>query len=42
MPLVEYFVRRYAAKYGKKIETVPDGMITQIKAYPWPGNVRGL
>jgi formate hydrogenlyase transcriptional activator len=42
VPLVDYFVGRYAAKYGKKIETVPDGMITQIKAYLWPGNVREL
>jgi len=42
VPLVEYFVGRYAAKYGKKIETLPDGMVTRIKAYPWPGNVREL
>jgi PAS domain S-box len=42
MPLVEYFVRRYSAKYSKKIETVPEAMIMKLKVYPWPGNVREL
>lgn len=41
-PLQHEEVLTRVAKYGKKIETVPDAMVTQIKAYPWPGNVREL
>ncbi len=40
--LVEYFVQKYAARYGKRIETVPERMLAALQAYDWPGNVREL
>jgi PAS domain S-box-containing protein len=40
--LVEYFARRYAARYGKRIERVPARTLSVLKAYDWPGNVREL
>ena len=40
--LVHYFVARYAAKIGKRIERVPDATMQRLLAYPWPGNVREL
>ncbi len=40
--LVEHFVKRYATKYGKHIDTVPERMVTALQAYDWPGNVREL
>ena len=40
--LVHYFVRRYAAKIGRKITRVPKETMDRLAAYPWPGNVREL
>lgn len=40
--LVEHFVRRYASKYAKRIDTVPERMVTALQDYDWPGNVREL
>jgi PAS domain S-box-containing protein len=40
--LVEHFVRRYASKYAKRIDTVPERMVTVLQDYDWPGNVREL
>jgi len=40
--LVEHFVRRYASKYAKRIDTVPKRMVTALQDYDWPGNVREL
>ncbi|MGO9454791.1 MAG: sigma 54-interacting transcriptional regulator [Candidatus Binataceae bacterium] len=40
--LVQYFVRRYAAKIGRKITSVPKETAQRMAAYPWPGNVREL
>ncbi|MGH8589456.1 MAG: hypothetical protein ACREXX_09025 [Gammaproteobacteria bacterium] len=39
-PLVTHFVRKYAAKYGKTIESVPEPQLTALWSYAWPGNVR--
>ncbi len=41
-PLVAHFVRRFAERHGKKVEEVPDELITTLKHYSWPGNVREL
>ncbi|CAB3790020.1 Anaerobic nitric oxide reductase transcription regulator NorR [Pararobbsia alpina] len=41
-PLVAYFVRRYAAKYGKHIDAVPEARLGVLQGYRWPGNVREL
>jgi formate hydrogenlyase transcriptional activator len=40
--LVQHFVRKYAKKYGKQIETVPQSIMTALYAHDWPGNVREL
>ncbi|MGH9317692.1 MAG: sigma 54-interacting transcriptional regulator, partial [Thermoanaerobaculia bacterium] len=40
--LIQHFVRTYAEKYGKRIETVPAPAMTALQAHEWPGNVREL
>jgi transcriptional regulator with GAF, ATPase, and Fis domain len=40
--LVEHFIKKYGAKMGKNIETVPQKVMHALKAYDWPGNVREL
>lgn len=40
--LIEHFVRTYAEKYGKRIETVPARAMTALQCHEWPGNVREL
>ncbi len=40
--LIKHFVRTYAEKYGKRIETVPARAMTALQAHEWPGNVREL
>ena len=40
--LVRYFVMKYTAKTGKRIDSVPKSVLDSLGAYPWPGNVREL
>ncbi len=40
--LVRYFVLKYAAKLGKRIESVPRELLDGLAAYSWPGNIREL
>ena len=40
--LVQYFVRKFAANFGKKIDRIPERMMTALQRYPWPGNIREL
>ncbi len=40
--LVRYFVMKYAARMGKRIETVPKSVLDTLGSYGWPGNVREL
>jgi PAS domain S-box-containing protein len=40
--LVRYFVMKYAAKMGKRIDTVPKSALDTLGGYAWPGNVREL
>ena len=41
--LANYFIRVFAAKYGKKnINGLSRDMVTDLCAYDWPGNVREL
>ncbi len=40
--LVKHFIRKYGAKTGKKIETIPQKVMDTLQAYHWPGNVREL
>jgi formate hydrogenlyase transcriptional activator len=41
-PLAFHFIKKYSAKLGKKIETVPQRLIEALRAYHFPGNVREL
>jgi transcriptional regulator with GAF, ATPase, and Fis domain len=40
--LVRYFVMKYTAKTGKRIDTVPKSVLDRLGGYAWPGNVREL
>lgn len=40
--LVEYFVRRFAKRLGKKIRRVDARTLDLLQSYTWPGNVREL
>lgn len=40
--LVQYFVRKFATSFGKKITKIPERMMTVLQRYPWPGNIREL
>jgi formate hydrogenlyase transcriptional activator len=40
--LVEYFAARYAARLGKRLESVDRRTMERLVAYPWPGNAREL
>jgi DNA-binding NtrC family response regulator len=40
--LVEHFVRKHAARIGKRVEGVGPGVIELLLAHDWPGNVREL
>ncbi len=40
--LVQHFVKKYAARSGKKIETISAAVFARLQAYDFPGNVREL
>jgi formate hydrogenlyase transcriptional activator len=40
--LIHHFVHQWAAKLGKRIETIPRAVMDAWHAHPWPGNVREL
>ena len=40
--LAQYFVRKLSTNLGKKIERIPERMMTALQRYQWPGNVREL
>ena len=40
--LAEHFVLKYGAKIGKRIATIPVGVMEALRAYHWPGNIREL
>jgi DNA-binding NtrC family response regulator len=41
-PLVQRFVRRFAARLGRAAPDVSPEVMADLCAYPWPGNVREL
>ena len=41
-PLVWHYLRTYAARMKKTIDTIPDAVMELFLRYPWPGNVREL
>ena len=40
--LVDFFLRRYTARFRKKINGITDPTISMLKKYWWPGNIREL
>ncbi|MFN0060343.1 MAG: sigma 54-interacting transcriptional regulator [Planctomycetota bacterium] len=40
--LVSYYVRKFAAGLGKKIERISEPTLMALQRYQWPGNVREL
>jgi len=40
--LVLLFVSRFARRFGKRIDSIPEDTMQALEAYPWPGNVREL
>jgi PAS domain S-box-containing protein len=40
--LVEYFMHRYAAKAGKRFESIDKKTLQLLHSYKWPGNIREL
>ena len=40
--LLEYFVKRYADKAGKRVRSIEKKTIELFKSYHWPGNIREL
>jgi formate hydrogenlyase transcriptional activator len=39
---VTFFLGRFSARFGKKVETVSDPVMERLLRYAWPGNVREL
>jgi transcriptional regulator with GAF, ATPase, and Fis domain len=40
--LVQYFAGKHAARSGKSIHRLADGVVSSLQEYHWPGNVREL
>lgn len=40
--LVQEFLKKYNARYGKEVWMLSDGAMAKLKAYDYPGNVREL
>jgi two-component system, NtrC family, response regulator AtoC len=42
VPISNYFVEKYRAKYNSRIKQLPAQLLTAFTRYHWPGNVRQL
>ena len=40
--LLEHFLRRYSQKYKRQDMSVDKGVVSKLKKYHWPGNIREL
>jgi DNA-binding NtrC family response regulator len=40
--LVDHFIKKYAAMYGKPARSISTGVMEQLLGYDWPGNIREL
>jgi len=40
--LTHYFIRKSAVNLGKKIERIPEELMSAFQQYSWPGNIREL
>jgi formate hydrogenlyase transcriptional activator len=42
LPLTEFFVEKFSARFNKIIDSIPDEVVELLKAHDWPGNIREL
>ena len=42
MELAEYFLKKFTARQGKPMATIPRAVLTTLEQYDWPGNIREL
>ena len=42
LPLTEFFAAKFAARFNKPIDSIPDEVVEVLKAHDWPGNIREL
>ena len=40
--LLDYFIKRYATKVGRKVTKIDKKTLELFQSYPWPGNIREL
>jgi formate hydrogenlyase transcriptional activator len=40
--LAGHFVRRLSRQFGRRVERISEGMLRELVAYDWPGNIREL
>jgi len=40
--LIDHFIKLYAKKFNKKVYSVQQGLMNDLIAYSWPGNIREL
>src|SRR5205085_8093785 len=40
--LAEFFLKRYNARFRKKVQGITDVTMAMLKRYWWPGNIREL
>jgi transcriptional regulator with GAF, ATPase, and Fis domain len=42
LPLTEFFVAKFSARFNKPIDLIPDEVTAVLQAHDWPGNIREL
>jgi len=42
VPLTKFFVAKFAARFNKTIDSIPDEVMAVLQAHDWPGNIREL
>ena len=42
LPLLSYFVAKFAKRMNRRIEVIPQGTINALRQWLWPGNIREL
>jgi transcriptional regulator with GAF, ATPase, and Fis domain len=42
LPLTEFFVAKFSARFNKPIDLIPNEVIAVLKTHDWPGNIREL
>ncbi len=42
LPLTQFFVAKFAARFNKSVDVIPDEVVEALKAHVWPGNIREL